>query len=356
VAEVFVNELGTQPSLQATGIDEADSRKAPVYAIVDPRLGSNIDRPQYLDDDKDYLGGVAIVLEGISPPPTRSQLVSRLQQMREQQMYSDTLARHREVRVLEGDDSAVRSAAILIRDENIGFFGNQDAWKIDLAQREWSLARDALLKPATLAGVQNFSPAIASTFKAQAVVALSLSFLLIGIYIWVRFGSVRYSLGAIACLFHDVLTAVGLIALAQILYDYPPTQGICQRLGILPFKIDLNMVAALMTVAGYSLNDTIIIMDRIRENRGKANYASRETINNAINQTISRTLITSGTTIISLLVLYLWGGEGVRGFSYAMLIGIVVGTYSSWAVAAPLVWSRKHHEEITRTGGSGGRS
>jgi SecD/SecF fusion protein len=108
--------------------------------------------------------------------------------------------------------------------------------------------------------------------------------------------------------------------------------------GILPFKIDLNVVAAVLTILGYSLNDTIIVMDRIRENRGKLPYASRKVINDAINQTISRTIITAGTTFLATMVLYIVGGEGVRVFAYTMLIGILVGTYSSIAVAAPLLW------------------
>ena len=106
-----------------------------------------------------------------------------------------------------------------------------------------------------------------------------------------------------------------------------------------------DTVAALLTVAGYSLNDTIIIMDRIRENRGKSLHASESMINNAINSTVSRTLITSGTTLVSAAVLYLFGGEGVRAFAFALFVGVAVGTYSSVAVAAPIVWSRKGKDE-----------
>ena len=141
---------------------------------------------------------------------------------------------------------------------------------------------------------------------------------------------------------HDVLTAVGLIALAEILYHYPATESVARSLYILPFKIDLALIAALLTIIGYSLNDTIIIMDRIRENRGKLDYASRNVVNLAINQTISRTVITSGTTLAAIVILYLFGGEGMRAFSFTLLVGVLIGTYSSIAVAAPLVWSSKH--------------
>ncbi|MEZ6317658.1 MAG: protein translocase subunit SecF [Phycisphaerales bacterium] len=184
------------------------------------------------------------------------------------------------------------------------------------------------------------------------MVAVSLSFVLILIYIWVRFGSVRYSLAAIIALIHDVLTAIGLIALAEIIYENHFLESFAAAIGIEPFKIDLNLVAALLTIVGYSLNDTIIIMDRIRENRGKLPYASRETINLAINQTVSRTLITSGTTLIAVLILYIFGGAGVRAFSYALLVGVIVGTYSSIAVASPLVWSGKSDKSYRGKGKS----
>ena len=145
---------------------------------------------------------------------------------------------------------------------------------------------------------------------------------------------------------HDVLTAIGLIALAEIVYDNPATNGIAQQLNLMPFKIDLGLIAALLTIIGYSLNDSIIIMDRIRENKGKLEYASRKVVNLSINQTISRTVITSGTTLTAVIILYAAGGEGVRAFSFTLLVGVLVGTYSSVAVAAPLVWSAKHDRSL----------
>jgi SecD/SecF fusion protein len=138
-----------------------------------------------------------------------------------------------------------------------------------------------------------------------------------------------------------VLTVVGLIALCEILYDHAATEPLARSIGLLPFKIDLNMIAALLTIAGYSLNDTIVVMDRIRENRGKSLHASRTMINTAVNETFSRTVITGGSTLLSCLILYTVGGEGVRAFAFALLTGLIVGTYSSVAVAAPIVWSKK---------------
>ena len=103
------------------------------------------------------------------------------------------------------------------------------------------------------------------------------------------------------------------------------------------FKINLAMIAAFLTLIGYSLNDTIVIFDRIRENRGKARQLNPQTITNSINQTISRTILTSFTTFIVVLIMYIFGGQGLRGFTFAIGFGIIIGTYSSVAIAAPIL-------------------
>jgi SecD/SecF fusion protein len=340
----FEDVLDTRPPLRFAGSGARDLRRAPVHPISNRALGEAIGRPEYRDDISDFIGGVAIVLEDLSPPTTAAGLRERIDQMRSQPDYSSTLGRRIAVRPLEwADQSAglLRTAAVLVSDPDVSFFEEPERWGLEVEQTEWQLVVEALTRQTTLASVDNFSPAIASTFRAQAIVAVVMSFLLITIYIWVRFGSVRYSLAALVTLVHDVLIVVGLIALAEILYDHGATAALAQQLGVKPFKIDLNLIAALLTIIGYSLNDTIIVMDRIRENRGKLDYASADVVNRSINQTISRTVITSGTTLIAVAIMYGFGGEGVRAFSYAMLIGIAVGTYSSIAVAAPMVWSRR---------------
>jgi len=111
-----------------------------------------------------------------------------------------------------------------------------------------------------------------------------------------------------------------------------------QWLGITEaFKIDLPMVAAFLTVIGYSVNDTIVVFDRIRENRGKLTTISPGILNRSINQTLARTLLTSGTTLIVVIIMYVWGGQGIHAFSYALLAGVLFGTYSSIAIASPLL-------------------
>jgi len=346
----FDPELASPPPLTFTGVDIEDPAFAPVFPIdradADNTLGDLIGRTGVQSDVSEFLGGVAVVIENIDPPVDFASLRQRLEDMTRQQDFRDLASRKRDVLLLEGTPDAVEAVVVVALDGAVTYFDSTDRFEREVVATEWELVRESFRRSPTPASVQTFSPAIASTFQAQAIVAVVISFLCILIYIWVRFGSVRYSAAAIITLCHDVLAAIGLIALAEILYDIAPE--FCQSIGIMPFRIDLSLVAALLTIIGYSLNDTIIIMDRIRENRGKLDYASRKVVNDSINQTISRTVITSGTTFIATLILYIFGGEGVRAFSYALLCGIVIGTYSSIAVAAPLVWSSKRDRSHNR--------
>lgn len=345
LAIAFRDMIDTRPPLEFDHTDVNEIRLAPVYPLLSVTgvLGEDIGRPSVRDKVSEYFGGAAILIEHINPPRSLDELEARIGNLRSTQDYNDTINREWEVRVLEGSPSSVTSAVLLVMDKSARYQDSPERWEKQVAQREWDLVRVALTTTTTLASVQSFSPAIAETFRAQALVAVTLSLLLITIYIWVRFGSVRYSLAAIVCLIHDVLICIGLIALSEKLYHSPTAEPVARALLILPFKIDLNLIAALLTIIGYSLNDSIIVMDRIRENRGRLPFASAKVINLSINQTVSRTVITSGTTLLALLILYIFGGEGVRGFAFAMLIGVVVGTYSSIAIAAPLVWSSKKH-------------
>lgn len=349
VVDKFKDLLEVKPALEFTN-SQVDLRRAPAYPIEKPALGANIDRPGVRNDVTQYLGGVAIVLDKLNPAPTLDGLRGRLRITRESSQYSDTLIRNYDIIVLDGNDQEVRSAVLLVRDESFSFFDNESSWDRNVREREWSLVQDALTRATTPASVHNFSPTIAKAFQAQAIAATMLSFFFIGVYIWVRFKTPRYSIAAVVALVHDVLTVVGLLALCEILYDHPATSGIARSIGLLPFKIDLNTLAALLTIAGYSLNDTVVIMDRIRENKGKLKHASESIVNESINQTFSRTIITGGTTLASCFILFAIGGEGMRAFAFALGAGLIVGTYSSVAVAAPIVWSTKIEEELRASG------
>ncbi len=333
----FRDKISERQALTFDG-STLSAERAEIFPITSPDIGGLVGMPGKAGLAPEFDGGVAILLKNIQPAVSLAELKDRLQNTREKTEFADIGARPHELRVIDGADSAVKTAVILIRDPEVSF-QDRKRWETELRDREWGVASAALTQAQTLAEVQSFSPAVASTFRAQAITAVLLSTLLIVIYVWVRFNSFRYSLAAIVCTLHDCLVAIGFVALATVVYDWNP--GLAGKLGILPFKIDLNVVAAVLTILGYSLNDTIIVMDRIRENRGKLPYASRKVINDAINQTISRTIITAGTTFLATMVLYIVGGEGVRVFAYTMLIGILVGTYSSIAVAAPLLWVKE---------------
>ncbi|MEM8835766.1 MAG: protein translocase subunit SecD [Planctomycetota bacterium] len=338
IVEAFSDVVDSQPALRFRGAETPNVSDAPIYRVLDAELGRNIGRPEIRNDVRDYLGGVAIVLENVEPATSVEAIEERLTLLRSQPDFSATLERPHEVLLIEGTPERVETVVLLAQDPGVSVFDDEQQWRVEVAETEWRLARGALTNATTLASLQSFSPSIARTFRAQAIVAVILSFLLILGYIWFRFGSVRYSLAAITALVHDVLIAVGLIAVAEIVYKQFP--GVA-AIGIQPFKIDLALVAAILTIVGYSLNDTIVILDRIRENRGRLAYASRSVVNLSINQTISRTVITSGTTTLALLVLFFFGGDALGSFTYALLCGVLVGTYSSIAVAAPLVYTDK---------------
>jgi SecD/SecF fusion protein len=174
---------------------------------------------------------------------------------------------------------------------------------------------------------------VAGQMIGRASVALFASLMVIILYIWFRFQRVIYGFAAVAALIHDVLVTLGAIAISYYVAD---------ALGFLlidPFKISLTVVAALLTIIGYSLNDTIVVFDRIRETKGKAPRLTGDMINLSINQTLSRTLLTSLTTLIVVLLLYAFGGEGIHAFAFALVVGVLVGTYSSIFVASPiLLW------------------
>jgi SecD/SecF fusion protein len=176
-----------------------------------------------------------------------------------------------------------------------------------------------------LAGSTKVLPTISKDLKEGAQWATFWSLLIISIYIFIRFRDWRYSLGTIAALLHDVLVT---LAVFSFLKDVVP----------FPLEIDQHFIAAVLTVIGFSMNDTVIVFDRIREYNKSMKGATKETIiNRAINDTLSRTIMTSLTVFLTILILFVFGGEVTRGFAFAMLVGVLVGIYSSVFVAAPVL-------------------
>ncbi len=182
-------------------------------------------------------------------------------------------------------------------------------------------------------GVQRFEGQVASEAKLNALYAMLASLAAIIAYIWLRFQRITFGFAAVAALVHDVLCVVGLVALAS----YLGSSAAGQMLLLVDFKINLPMIAAFLTIVGYSLNDTIVVFDRIREVRGKNPNLDSAMVNTSLNQTLSRTLLTSLTTLIVVAILYVFGGEGIHGFAFCLVVGIVVGTYSSIFVASPVL-------------------
>jgi len=166
--------------------------------------------------------------------------------------------------------------------------------------------------------VENVGPKVSSELLKSGLLAISLSLAAMLFYIWIRF-EWQFSLAAIAAIVHDVIITVGIFSL-------------------LSYEVNLSIVAAVLTIVGYSMNDTVVIFDRIRENLKKYLKITISDISNiSTNETLSRTLITSVTTLLALFSIYFFGGSILKGFSFAMIIGVIVGTYSSIFVATPIL-------------------
>ena len=213
-------------------------------------------------------------------------------------------------------------------DVTVKKFGNENDYLIKIEKTENSkanmiesinkkLSKD-LGQEINFRRVENVGPKVSGELIKAGLLAISLSLAAMLIYIWIRF-EWQFSLAAIIALIHDVIITVGIFSL-------------------LSFEVNLSIVAAVLTIVGYSMNDTVVIFDRIRENLKKYSKILIGDISNiSTNETLSRTLITSVTTLLALLSIYLFGGEILKGFSFAMIVGVIVGTYSSIFVATPIL-------------------
>ena len=178
--------------------------------------------------------------------------------------------------------------------------------------------------------VENVGPKVSSELLKSSIIAISLSLAAMLFYIWIRF-EWQFSLGAIVALFHDVIITLGIFSL-------------------LSLEINLSIVAAVLTIVGYSMNDTVVIYDRIRDNLKKySDIDIFDLSNKSINETLSRTILTSLTTLLALLSIFFLGGEILRGFSFAMIMGVIIGTYSSIYIANPiLVRLNVNHDTVVK--------
>ena len=212
-------------------------------------------------------------------------------------------------------------------DVSIKKFGNENDFLIKIEKRDTSSngieiiknnLSDAIGDSFNFRRVENVGPKVSSELLKSGIIAIILSLAAMLFYIWVRF-EWQFSLGAILALFHDVIITLGFFSLFNL-------------------EINLSIVAAVLTIVGYSMNDTVVIYDRVRENLRKfSDIKIFELTNISINETLSRTIITSVTTLLALISIYLFGGEVLKGFSLAMIMGVVFGTYSSIYIANPIL-------------------
>jgi len=212
-------------------------------------------------------------------------------------------------------------------DFNVKKFGNENDFLIKIEKKDTSANAIEIIKKdlASSVGVsfsfrrvENVGPKVSSELLKSGIIAIALSLAAMLFYIWIRF-EWQFSLGAILALFHDVIITLGLFSLFNL-------------------EINLSIVAAVLTIVGYSMNDTVVIYDRVRENLRKfSDIKIFELTNISINETLSRTVITSATTLLALISIYLFGGEILKGFSLAMIMGLVFGTYSSIYIANPIL-------------------
>ena len=212
-------------------------------------------------------------------------------------------------------------------DVNVKKFGKEGDFLIKVEQKEDNNKlipeikknlSESLNSEVNFRRVENVGPKVSAELLQSGIIAISLSLAAMLFYIWIRF-EWQFSIGSIIALFHDVIITLGIFSL-------------------LSLEINLSIIAAVLTIVGYSMNDTVVIYDRIRENLGKYHKLDISNIANlSINETLSRTIITSVTTLLALFSIFILGGEILRGFSFAMILGVLIGTYSSIFVASPIL-------------------
>ena len=296
-------------------------------------------------DVRRFRGGVAVhvVLDQGEEPLTAAEFDKRLREVGLLPEFEEYRTRESLIfplglmTTLREGEIGHKQFAVLAVDESLLYDEDPAQWTEALARTLHAQVEAALGQEKSLSRVVQFAAPIARQTQNRTIFAIVLALAAIVAYLWLRFGTKEYGLAAIVALVHDVSITLGLVGLSQLVFN----TVVGKALLIDAFRMDLPMIAALLTVIGYSLNDTIVVFDRIRENKGRVESLNPRIINASINQTLARTLLTSFTTFLVVGVLYVFGGKGVHGFSFALLIGVIVGTYSSIAVATPLLYRTK---------------
>ena len=234
-----------------------------------------------------------------------------------------------ELRSINTDVSSIRNSLndMKLGDVNVKKFGKEGDFLIkveeqgdnnNLIPKIKQKLSDNLNSEINFRRIENVGPKVSAELLQSGIIAITLSLAAMLFYIWIRF-EWQFSVGAIVALFHDVIITLGVFSL-------------------LSLEINLSIIAAVLTIVGYSMNDTVVIYDRVRENLGKYHKLEIANIANlSINETLARTIITSVTTLLALFSIFILGGEILRGFSFAMILGVFIGTYSSIFVASPIL-------------------
>jgi len=316
--------------------DLAAARQKTVVPIIDPAFSVDGFTPPVAAE---HVGGLAIVLRHLSPPLSPEQIRQRLDSERLSASAGEAGAAAIDYRVQApgGADKPTDFALIVAWNPSVSFAADESKWSDDLAAPLWKLTKQAISSPPSLEKEINFDPQVAGEMQRAAFLALTFSIAAIMVYIWARFGNLKYGTATVIALIHDTVFTLAAMGFAHYISDYWHHNF----LQVEPFRINLTVVAGILTIMSYSMIDTIVVFDRIRENRGKYGHLDRKVINDAINQTLSRTILTCGTSIVTVSFMYFLGGPGIHGFTFVLLVGILVGTYSSVAIAAPLLlWGR----------------
>ena len=353
VMAIFGDRLAVQRSISFTTIIDEELTHEPYFVVESgDHFLSDVIGSDAPFDIRRYRGGAAIVVEldETEQAIAKAELEKRLREVgllpefeqyhrRELQVFALGSAT-----VLDNGKNGFKRFAVLTHDDAVPYDEDPIQWAESLAKTQLEQVEVALGQEKSLSKVMQFAAPIAKQTRNRAVFAIVLALAGIIAYLWLRFGSKEYGLAASVALVHDVSITLGLVAATQFVYK----SFIGEALLIDALRIDLPMIAAIMTVIGYSLNDTIVVFDRIRENKGRVESLNPNIINTSINQTLSRTVLTSFTTFLVVAVLYVFGGKGVHGFSFALLIGVIVGTYSSIGIATPLLYRpRLLHAVVT---------
>ena len=338
VVKVNLLKAEGEPAEGEAGSDTAETEQTPAVespAVTPPVQSMNLGssgspetEAQQVAEDVDLNKLIKVSRKLVVEPPTTGKTVA-----------SFIFEAAKRVEANLDEEQIVMDTKDKLADESVDTTSSKD-WTVQLEVRNEAEADLILNEWKTRFNSTPYFPAsssvggqIAGETGNQAILAIVASLIGIIAYVWIRFQNLAFGLAAVVALVHDVLIVLGAIAISHWL------SGGLFFLGIDKFKISLEIIAALLTVIGYSLNDTIVVFDRIREVRGKRTEITADMIDTSISQTLSRTILTSVTTFIVVFILYWFGGDAIHGFAFALVVGVIVGTYSSIFVASPaLLW------------------